>query len=299
MPMFMGRSHCWAALGGCESTRTPGKPLLVSLRRGENGSWRRPHQAAENDRLADHEAFGPPYAGERAELGVAALDELAEQRRIHGRGDAAGRACPPELTDVAVERASFALVVIRHVDDERRSGRLVDEVIADPVRFPRLALRFVPSEPRVEDRFGHEFARGAVIGMAIGPVRGGHDLRTLATDEGDYLLDMRRIRADAAVGYAKVLTPDRAQHLPRGLRLGQPFVGRSVAAHLAARQVAQPDLEAERRVARDGTTNPDFNVVGMWAKGENIDHFRIQISDFRFDFRFHDASIVPQSAKSI
>ena len=60
-------------------------------------------QVRPGHRLAHDEAFGVAYAGERAELGVAALDQLREQRRREarrGRRVAGGR----ELRPVTGER---------------------------------------------------------------------------------------------------------------------------------------------------------------------------------------------------
>ena len=46
-----------------------------------------------------------------------------------------------ELAAIAVERLALALVVRRHVDDERRRRAVVDEVVADPVGPPRARRR--------------------------------------------------------------------------------------------------------------------------------------------------------------
>ena len=46
-----------------------------------------PHEIRSDDGLADHKALGPGHTGQRAELGVAAFDELPKQRRVQpGRG---------------------------------------------------------------------------------------------------------------------------------------------------------------------------------------------------------------------
>ena len=60
-----------------------------------------------DDRLAHDNAFGPGDAGERAELRVAAFDELPEQRRVQPRRGGAGRAAL-ELAGVAIERRALA-----------------------------------------------------------------------------------------------------------------------------------------------------------------------------------------------
>ena len=53
-----------------------------------------------------------------------------------------------------------------------------------------------------------------------------------------------------------------------GLR--QPLVDRAVAAHLARRQIAQADAEAERGVTRDDAAQADFDVVGMRPEDQQI-----------------------------
>src|SRR5262245_9205841 len=94
-------------------------------------SWHMLQQARTLHRLADDDGFGERDAGERAELGVAALDELTEGRMGETGGDrAVGVARRRELTAVAVERVALALIVRGNVDDERRRGAVVDEVVA-------------------------------------------------------------------------------------------------------------------------------------------------------------------------
>src|SRR5687767_8020281 len=83
-------------------------------------------------RLADDDAFRPRDAGERAELRVAALDQLPERRSAQAGGDRAP-ACRLELGAVARQRFALALVVGGNVHDERRRDAVVDEVVADPV----------------------------------------------------------------------------------------------------------------------------------------------------------------------
>ena len=69
-------------------------------------------QAVADDRLADDDALGPRDAGQRAELRVAALDQLPEERRVQTRRRrAAGVA--RELARVAVERLALRVVVRR------------------------------------------------------------------------------------------------------------------------------------------------------------------------------------------
>ena len=63
-----------------------------------------------------------------------------------------------------------------------------------------------------------------MIGMAIGPVRHRDGARTVAADERDRLIEMRRILADPAIGPAQVLAPRRAEHAARGLGFGEPLL---------------------------------------------------------------------------
>ena len=224
-----------------------------------NSVW--PH-----DRLAHDDALGPGHAGLRAELRVAALDQLPEQRRIQTRAD--GIWSRLELAGVAVERLALPLVVVGDVDDERRRDAVVDEVVADPLGLPRLAGAPPAVRPQaaVEHRFGQHRARGRVIGMAIDPVRRGDHARAMPADERDGVVEMRGILADPAIGPAQILAPRRAEHLPRRLRLLQPLLDRAVAAHLAGRQIAQADAEAERGVARDVPPRPISRSSGCGPK---------------------------------
>ncbi len=245
---------------------------------------------AANNRFTNDEALGPANARERAELRVAALDELKELRRVQSRRNRAVRVRARELARVAIERAALDLVVVRHVNDERRRCRLVDEVVADPLGLPRIALRLIAPQPRIEHGFGQQLARGDMVGMAIGPVGHRHDSRTMTANEGDGLLEVRGILADAAIRYPKIFAPGRAQHLPSRFRFRQPLLGCAVAAHLAARQVAQADLQAKRRMARHGPAEPDLEVVGVRAENKQIDslHERSQISVVQIDCGSHD-----------
>src|SRR5262249_9677402 len=93
-------------------------------------------ETAPQDRFADDYALGPPHPSQCAQLRVAALDELSEQGRIETRGDRAGLGAR-ELAGVTINRATLAVVVIGNIDDKRGCCRVVDEVIADPVRLPR------------------------------------------------------------------------------------------------------------------------------------------------------------------
>ena len=91
-------------------------------------------------------------ADERTELRVAALNQLREARRRQTRGDGA-RFCRAKLTDEPTERAPLRDVVLPHIHDERGRSGIVDEVVADGLRLPRIAVGLVLSEAGAEDRF--------------------------------------------------------------------------------------------------------------------------------------------------
>ena len=126
-----------------------------------------------------------------------------------------------ELAHVAAPARGASLVVRRDVDDERRRRRVVDEVVADPLRPPRSAsARVVAPQPAVEDGLGQHLARGDVIRMAIGPVRDRDRARTRGADERGGGADVLGVPADGAVGPAQVDAPcaRRAPRAPLRLR---------------------------------------------------------------------------------
>ena len=90
---------------------------------------------------------------------------------------------------------------------------------------------------------------------------------------------MIRRRADRAVGQSQVHAPRRAEHRARRLGLGEPFLDGPVAAHLAGRQIAEPDAMTERGVLGDDAADADLDVVGMRPDGQQInrgDRHRVQ-----------------------
>ena len=74
-----------------------------------------------HDRLADDEAFGEGHAGARAELRVAAFDQLAERAAVSRVRDGV-RCRGANWLAMAGERLALAIVVRRDIDDERRRG---------------------------------------------------------------------------------------------------------------------------------------------------------------------------------
>ncbi len=93
----------------------------------------------------------------------------------------------------------------------------------------------------------------------------------MPADEGDGLVQMCRVLADAPIRPPQVLAPGRAKRRPGSLTFGDTLLGCAVAAHLAGRQVAQPHAQVERRVPRDGAAQADFEVVRMRPEYEQID----------------------------
>src|SRR6185503_4103993 len=142
---------------------------------------------------------------------------------------------------ITIERLALARVVLRHVDDERRRRAVVDEVVAEPLRPPRLGVGLVASQAAAEYRRPQHLAGGDVIRVAIVPVGDGDAAWTMAADDVDRGADDRGLRLDAAVGPPEVLAPRRAQYARGRGRLGLPLIRRAVARQLAARQIAQPD----------------------------------------------------------
>src|SRR5262249_6190698 len=149
---------------------------------------------------------GKRHAGKRAELGIAALDELTERRMGEARGDGAvGFSGRRELTAVAVERLTLALIVRGDVDDERRSGAVVDEVVADPVGPPRVgggdgAAEAARKRGDPQARAGRDVTR-----MTVVPVWDGDGARTVTADDVHRRSNQWRRRLDAAVGPLQVL----------------------------------------------------------------------------------------------
>src|SRR5690606_38121823 len=127
------------------------------------------------------------------ELGVAALDELLEAGRGQaGRDSVAGRR--RELRRMTRERAALHVVLRRDVDDERGTRRIVDEVVADAVRPPRLSgIRVPPPQAAVEDGLGHDLACRGVVRMSVGPVRCRAGSRTAGPDQLDDLSNVIEI----------------------------------------------------------------------------------------------------------
>ena len=90
-------------------------------------------------------------------------------------------------------------------------------------------------------------------------------------DERDRVRQVRRILANPAVRPPQVLAPRRAERGPRRFAFGQPLLDAAVGAHLASREVAQPDNVPERGMPRNGAAETDFEIIRMWTEHEQID----------------------------
>ena len=110
-------------------------------------------QIGVDERAAHDDTLGKSHTGLGTKLGVAALNELQEQRRRQSCRDGTIR-MRRELRPVARQRIAFPLVVLRNVHNKRRRRRIVDEVLADPFRSPRLCPRVVATQAGVEHGIG-------------------------------------------------------------------------------------------------------------------------------------------------
>ena len=110
-----------------------------------------------------------------------------------------------------------------------------------------------------------------MIGMPISSVWNGDRPGPGAPNELDDRADVRAIGADAAVRQRQVLAPARAEDRARGLAFPCALVRCAVSAEFAPGQIAQPDAMAERDLLGDGPAKPDFKIVRMRAKDEQVD----------------------------
>src|SRR5262249_47411057 len=173
-----------------------------------------------------------------------------------------------ELTAIAIERVALALIVRGDVDDERRRGAVVDEVVADPVGTPGLGVGGISPQTAPERGDAQHLAGGDVIGMAIVPVRDGDGARAVMADDVHCRSNRRRRRLDAAVGPLQVLAERGAEDPRRGGGLAASHLDRSVARELALRQIAEADSIARGGVARDGAAEAGLDPVGVRAEDE-------------------------------
>ena len=206
-------------------------------------------------------------------MGVTALDHLQEARRGQARLDA-GRFARHELRAVALERVALALVLRRDVDGKGHRRRVVDEVVADPFRLPRVPVRNAvhrePPQAAAKDRAPEHLARRPMVRVPIVPVRQRDSARPALPDEPDDIGNLRVGADDAAVGPTQVDAPGGAEH-PAGIfSFPLALVGRAVRAQLAARQVAETGAIAARRMDGHGSGQADLDVVGVWAEGEEV-----------------------------
>ena len=140
-----------------------------------------------------------------------------------------------------------------------------------------------------------------MIGMPIVPVRQRDRARPALPDEPDDVGDLRVGADDAAVGPSQVEAPGGAEHLAGIFGFALALVGRAVRAQLAARQVAEPDAIAARRMDGHGPGQADLDVVGMGAEDEEvygIDVCQLPTSDARQRSRTGSPSARSRSAKA-
>src|SRR5215510_6012598 len=220
--------------------------------------------------LFHYDAFGEGDAGQRPEVRITAFYQLHETDGCQSRRDRVGPG-RPELADVAGERAPLRVVLIAHIDNERRCCRIVDEVVADRLGLPRFALGWIAPQSRVEHALREQMTGRRMIGMPIGPIGNGHHFRLRGSYQARDGSRVTSVAADRTIGYAQVDPPRRAKHHPCGLGLGEPLVDRPVAAHLTSGEIAQPDANTERHVLGDDATDADLDVVRMRADREKID----------------------------
>jgi hypothetical protein len=108
-----------------------------------------------------------------------------------------------------------------------------------------------------------------MIGMAIVPIRDRNGARSHASNQPRRLPDLI-LPADSPIGPRQILAPGRTQDDSGGFRFGQPLVWRPVTAHLAACEIAQPDLMTERGVLGDRATDANFDVVRMRSEHQQV-----------------------------
>ena len=118
-----------------------------------------------------------------------------------------------------------------------------------------------------------------MVRMSIVPVRHGHGTRTRLPDEPHDVELLCSPPVDAPVRPSEVEAPLRTQHRAGRFTFGLAFLGRTVRAQLAAREIAEPDAPALSRVKRNGPAEPDLDVVGMRAEYEQVDLCRRCHSD--------------------
>src|SRR5262245_12072736 len=112
MPIFIpaAASHVsWRVIPALGTIATNDRARLHAS--GGRDSSRELQQAVTAHGFADDDALGPRDSRERGELRVAALDQLAEARRVEARRDCAARHGRRELAGVAVQGAALRLVV--------------------------------------------------------------------------------------------------------------------------------------------------------------------------------------------
>jgi len=122
----------------------------------------------------------------------------------------------------------------------------------------------------IETGVGNNFRGPPVIGVAIIQGIGQYDAGPAATDDGDYLAQRFFVVPDKTVGQVKVLPETSAKFGGRIGGLPGTDCGAAPAAELSPRQVEQTNGVALFKVAQEGAGGGKFDVVRMYANGENI-----------------------------
>ena len=168
------------------------------------------------------------------------------------------------------QRLALLLVPVLHVDDEGRGNRVVDEPVDSPRRSPWFPACVIPRSPALNTASVSSATRGIVIGVSIRPGRQRDRARPRIAYQMGGGAEVIGVVADGAIGPPEIRSPRGAERRARLLGFGQPLVDGPVAAHLACRQTAQPDVMTERRVFRDRPAETDLKIVGMWTEDEKI-----------------------------
>src|SRR5688572_33146386 len=236
-----------------------------------------------DQRVSDNDPFSKCHARNRAELRVAAFNELPEPHRCETRGHGV-RLWRLELCDVTGQRAALRFVVLADVHDERGRGHVVDEVIADRLGLPRVAIGLIPAQTCTEDAFGEQMARGNVIGMSIGPVRDGDDSRPGRSYEACNGTLMVWRCTDRAVRQAQVDAPRGTEHFARRLRLREPLLHGSVAAHLTRCQIAQSHTMTKSSMLGNDAPDADLDVIRVRSDRQDRKSTRLNSSHSQISY---------------
>ena len=166
--------------------------------------------------------------------------------------------------------------MLGNVHDEGGWPGIVDEVVADPVRFPGVSLRGIAAQPRVEHRVAEHRTGRDMVRVPILPVRQRDGPRPPPPDQLGRSQGVVVTLADSPIGQTEVLAPRRPEYDARGFCFGDPLPGCAVAAHLTAGQIAEPHAMAECRLLGEGPAQADLQIVGMRTESQQIQVHAVQ-----------------------